>query len=74
MSVQSTGLGKRWGRISDAEEFTGFKKGFIYKLAKKHPGLLRKVGAATAVDLEMLGVILENAPAAKLSKGPATSL
>jgi hypothetical protein len=67
VSIPSVGAGKRWGRISDAEEFAGFKKGFIYKLAKKHPDLLRKVGAATIVDLEMLGAILESAPTAKLS-------
>jgi hypothetical protein len=67
VSISSVGAGKRWGRISDAEEFSGFKKGFIYKLAKNHPGLLRKVGAATIVDLEMLDSILENAPVAELS-------
>jgi hypothetical protein len=70
MSVQSTGA-KRWGRIPEAEEFSGFKRGYLYKLAKQHPGLFRKVGAKTVVDLEMLGAILENAPAAEFSSNAA---
>jgi hypothetical protein len=67
MSISSVGAAKRWGRIPDAEGRSGFKKGFIYKLGKKHPGLLRKVGAATIVDLELLDSILESAPATGLS-------
>jgi hypothetical protein len=64
MSISSVGAGKRWGRIPEAEEFSGFKKGHLYKMAKLHPGLFRKVGTKTVVDLEMLGEILENAPPA----------
>jgi hypothetical protein len=63
VSVQSTST-KRWGRIPEAEEFSGFKKGHLYKMARLHPGLFRKVGTKTVVDLEMLSSILENAPPA----------
>jgi hypothetical protein len=62
-----TASAKKWGRIPEAEEFSGFRRGHLYKMARAHPGLFRKVGTKTVVDLEMLGAILENAPPAELS-------
>jgi hypothetical protein len=41
----------RFGRIRAAEARSGLRRGFLYKLAAKHPGLFKKAGAATLVDL-----------------------
>jgi hypothetical protein len=57
---------RRWGRISDAQEIYGLKRGFLYKLAAKNPGVFRKLGHATFVDFAKLDAILEAAPAADL--------
>ena len=60
---------RRWGRIPDALERYGLKRGFLYQLAAKNPGVFRKLGTATFVDFHRLDDILENAPAADLRDG-----
>lgn len=56
----------RFGRIPVAERRSGLKRGILYELAKQHPGLFRKAGAATIVDLEFLDRVLAELPAANL--------
>jgi hypothetical protein len=56
----------RFGRIRAAEARSGLRRGFLYKLAAKHPGLFKKAGAATIVDLEMLDTVLAALPAADI--------
>ena len=65
----------RFGRIPAAEQRSGLKRGALYKLAGANPGLFKKAGAATIVDLEMLDQILAALPAADVNLGapPATA-
>jgi hypothetical protein len=55
---------RRFGRIPDAERRSGLKRSYLYRLAGKNPGLFKKAGAATIVDLEILDQILAALPAA----------
>jgi hypothetical protein len=54
----------RWGRLSDAAAESKLSKGSLYKLAKANPGLFKKLGAATIVDMVMLHQIISDLPAA----------
>jgi hypothetical protein len=56
----------RFGRIPAAEQRSGLRRSSLYELAKEHPGLFRKSGAATIVDLEFLDRILADLPAANI--------
>jgi hypothetical protein len=67
MSIQSTGSGKRFGRIPEATAHSGLSRSSLYKLAAIHAGLFRKHGSATIVDFQVLNRILEAAPAAELT-------
>jgi hypothetical protein len=67
MSIQSTGLGKRFGRIPEATERSGLSRSSLYKLAATHKGLFKKHGSATIVDFQILDEILEAAPDAQLT-------
>jgi hypothetical protein len=71
MSIQSTGLGKRFGRIPEATAFSGLSRSSLYKLAIVHRGLFKKHGSATIVDFQILNEILEAAPAAELTSPDA---
>jgi hypothetical protein len=62
----------RFGRIPDAESRSGTKRGYLYRLAGRHPGLFRKAGSATIVDLEFLDRILADLPAAAIKAPDAT--
>jgi hypothetical protein len=66
MSIPSTGGGRRWGRIPQAVAHSGLSRSSLYVLARAHPGLFKKYGDATIVDLPFLDQILEDAPNAKL--------
>jgi len=69
MTSQDTEQPRRFGRIRDAEARSGLRRGSLYKLAGKHPGIFRKFGAATVVDLELLDDILAALPAATITTG-----
>jgi hypothetical protein len=60
-------LEERFGRIPKAQSRSGLSKGSIYNLGRRHPGLLKKYGKATLVDLVMLDAIMGELPAAKLA-------
>ena len=57
----------RFGRIADAEARSGLCRGMVYKIAAEHPGLFKKAGAATIVDLEFLERILAALPPAEIT-------
>ena len=59
----------RFGRIRDAEKRSGLKRGALYKLAAKNPGVFKKFGAATIIDLELLDDVLANLPPAEITTG-----
>jgi hypothetical protein len=65
MSIMSTAA-PRYGRIPAAEQRSGLKRGKLYQLAAVNPGLFRKAGAATIVDLLMLDDVLAALPPADL--------
>jgi hypothetical protein len=59
----------RWGRIpKPPEKACGLGRGSIYKLAKTHRGLLKKFGAASLLDLDLLAEIVAGLPDADLSE------
>ena len=45
--------------------------GALYKLAALNPGLFKKAGAATIVDLDFLDSVLAELPAADINVGAA---
>jgi hypothetical protein len=69
---RSVSAGKpRYGRIPDAQTYSGLGRSAIYGLAAEHEGLFRKAGGATIVDLQMLDQILAKLPPAKIKKAEA---
>ena len=56
----------RFLKIQAAATYCGIGRSRLYLLARGHPGLFRKNGRATIVDLEMLDRILDALPAARL--------
>jgi hypothetical protein len=67
MSITSTAV-SRFGRIAAAEQRSGLKRGKLYQLAAANPGLFKKAGAATIVDLLMLDDVLAALPPADLTE------
>jgi hypothetical protein len=65
--------GARFGRIPAAEARSGLKRGSLYGLAAQHPGLFRKYGAATVVDLEFLDRVLAELPPADIGAGSSST-
>lgn len=57
----------RFGRIKDAERRSGLSRAFLYKIAPEHPGLFKKCGAATIVDLGMLDEVMAALPPAEIT-------
>jgi hypothetical protein len=57
-------LRPRYLKIKAAVAYGGVGRTTLYKLAKNHPGLFRKNGKSTLVDLEILDRILDALPAA----------
>jgi hypothetical protein len=69
MSLQNLGgePRPRFLKIPAARRYGGgLSRGTLYKLAAKHPGLFKKYGKATLVDLEIFDSILNTLPAARL--------
>ena len=62
---------KRYGRIPAAMEASGLSRGTLYDLARKHPGLFKKYGAATLVDFSRMYEILDALPEAALTSPDA---
>jgi hypothetical protein len=73
MSDYSISVAPRFGRIPVAEKRSGLRRSHLYKLARLNPGLFKKAGNATIVDLGMLENILAELPPAKIgATGSAT--
>jgi|RhiMetdeSRZDD1v2_1073273.scaffolds.fasta_scaffold370813_2 hypothetical protein len=62
----------RFGRIADAKRRTGLSRGKLYKIAAENPGLFRKAGAATLVDLHKLDRVIADLPEAEITTGLAS--
>jgi hypothetical protein len=62
---------RRWARLKDAVRYSPIGRSSLYKKAAAHPGLFRKDGAATIVDLDLHDEIIAALPAAKI-KSPTT--
>jgi hypothetical protein len=69
MSICSTGMPPRWGRIPAAVSYSGIGRSKLYQLAAANPGLFRKCGAATIVNFGLLDKILDDLPAAEIGVG-----
>jgi hypothetical protein len=69
MSEQPTAH-PRFGKLPEASAYCGLSRATLYQMAAKFPGLFRKHGAATLVDMSVLDTILDGLPAAKI-KPPA---
>jgi hypothetical protein len=54
----------RYGKISFASDYSGRSKSRIYELAAEHRGLIRKDGASSLVDMDVLDDILDEFPIA----------
>ena len=59
-------LRPRYLRVKNAVTYGGVGRSHLYKLAEKHPGLFRKNGKRTLVDLEIFDSILNTMPAARI--------
>lgn len=51
-------LSPEMGRIKTACQIYGVSRSWLYRQAPNHPGLFRKCGRSTLVDLSMLRAIL----------------
>jgi hypothetical protein len=73
MSIPSTGLGlgRRFGTIPSACDYSGRSRSRLYQLAAKHEGLFRKDGKSTLVDFVILDAILDELPVAKIKDAAA---
>ena len=58
---------RRFGRIPDATAESGLSRSALYGLATRHPGLFKKAGSATIVDLNMLADIIAELPDADIN-------
>jgi hypothetical protein len=58
---------KRWASVPNAVSYSDRSKSTLYIMAKQHPGLFRKHGRATLVDLVKLDQILSELPPADLT-------
>jgi hypothetical protein len=57
---------RRFGRIPVATAESGLSRSALYGLAARYKGLFKKAGAATIVDLGMLGDIIAGLPDADI--------
>jgi hypothetical protein len=69
MSITSTAMPRRWGRIPAAVTHSGLGRSKLYELAAQHEGLFKKYNTVTIVDFERLDQILAGLPAAKINLG-----
>jgi len=58
---------RRFGRIPVATAESGLSRSALYGLATRHPGLFKKAGSATIVDLNMLADIIAELPDADIN-------
>lgn len=65
-------IGKRWGRVPEAKAQSALGKVKLYEIAAKNPGLFKKAGAATIVDLHKLDEVIANLPDAEITTGLMT--
>jgi len=59
-------LRPRFAKIPTAVAYSATCRSKLYELALKYPGLFRKNGKSTLVDLDVLDSILDALPAARL--------
>jgi hypothetical protein len=59
-------LRPRYLRVKNAVTYGGVGRSHLYKLARKYPGLFRKNGRRTLVDVEILDRILGTLPMAHI--------
>jgi hypothetical protein len=64
MSNPHHSLRPRFAKIPGAMRYSGRGRSRLYKWANQYPGLFRKDGASTIVDLEILDQILDQLPIA----------
>jgi hypothetical protein len=68
---------RRFGKISQAVEYSGVSRSRLYEWGAEHRGLFRKQGRSSLVDYTILDQILNSLPAAKLKpaapRKPASS-
>lgn len=57
-----------WGSIQTARVKSGRSRSWLYRTAAANPGLFRKAGRATIVDLRKLDEIMEALPVAEIGK------
>jgi len=69
MSLNVRDGASRFGRIPDATQRSGLSRSYLYKLAATNPGLFKKAGSATIVDLPKLDQIMAALPAANVKAG-----
>jgi hypothetical protein len=67
VSIPTTGLSRRFGKIPDATSYSGIARTQLYELAARHKGLFRKNGTSTLVDFQILDRILDELPEAKIA-------
>ena len=66
MSITSTGMRPRMGKIAKAVEYSGRSRSRLYELGAQHRGLFRKDGASTLIDFDVLDQILDALPVAEI--------
>ena len=63
----------RFGRIPDGMARSGLSRSKLYEVASQHPGLFKKLDAATIVDLRKLDQVLADLPVAEIAGRTSTS-
>jgi hypothetical protein len=66
ISAERKLLTKRFGKIKEATDYSGFGRTKLYGLAASNPGLFRKFGSATLVDFQLLDALLDGLPFAHI--------
>jgi hypothetical protein len=61
-SAKTPPVERKFGSLRDATAISGISRTQLYKYAVKYPGLFRKNGTATLVDLGILNKVLDDLP------------
>jgi hypothetical protein len=56
----------RFGKLATAIAYSGRSRSRLYELAAENPGLIRKDGASTLIDFDVLDRILDSLPVAQI--------